>query len=159
MIEFKKLDKTVHDRKSFSCGVPELDDFLKKFAAQNQAAGYSTTHVLVDSDEPAVILGYVTLSTAELDCAHLTDEDRRHFPRYPIPAIRVARLAVALHARNKGYGKGLLGFCIKQVVRVREAVGVRLLVVDAKDEDAAMFYKRFGFVESTKSPLCLYMCV
>lgn len=58
------LYRDVHDRRAFSCGVPALDNFLKRYAAQNQDLGGSITHLLVDSDNPSNILGFVSLSTA-----------------------------------------------------------------------------------------------
>ena len=94
MLLFQKWDKTVHERKTFLCRVPFLDDFLRRYASQNQELGRSTTHVLVDSEAPTNILGFVTLSTAELDFQELSAEDLSRFPRYPVSALRVSRLAV-----------------------------------------------------------------
>lgn len=159
MLLFQKLDKTIHDRKTFGCGIPELDDFLKRYAAQNQASGNSTTHVLVDSDAPADILGYVTLSTAELEFGELSVKDLHRFPRYPVSALRVSQLAVSLQARGKGHGSALLGFSVRQALRIREIAGVRILLVDAKDDEAANFYKHFGFTASVHDPLILYLVV
>lgn len=159
MLLFQKLDKTIHDRKAFCCGVPQLDDFLKKYAAQNQTSGNSTTHVLVDSDAPANILGYVALSTAELEFESLSTEDLRYFPRYPVSALRIGRLAVSVHSRGKGYGSALLGFSVRQALKVREIAGVRILLVDAKDEVAANFYRHFGFTATAHNPLILYLVI
>lgn len=159
MLLFEKLDKSIHDRKTFHCGVPELDDFLKRYAAQNQASGSSTTHVLVDTDAPTNILGYVTLSTAELAFKELSAEDLRHFPRYPVSALRISRLAVSLLARGQGHGSALLGFAVRKALSIREVAGVRILLVDAKDHDAAEFYKHFGFIASAHNPLILYLIV
>ena len=159
MLSFKRLDKSIHDRKGFCCGVPELDDFLKRYAAQNQASGSSTTHVLVDTEAPANILGYVTLSTAELAFRELSAEDLRHFPRFPVSALRISRLAVSLTARGQGHGSALLGFAVRKALEIREVAGVRILLVDAKDLKAADFYKHFGFTASAHTPLILYLII
>ena len=159
MLLFQKLDKAVHDRKSFSCGVPELDRFLKQYAAQNQAAGNSITYVLVDDETPAAILGYVTLSAAELEFEALSTDDLKHFPRYPVPAISVGRLAVSLQNQGRGYGGALLGFATRQALKVGEIAGVRVLLVDAKDDEAARFYKHFGFAECIHHRLTLYLVI
>lgn len=159
MLLFQKLDKAVHDRKAFSCGVPALDDFLRRYASQNQESGSSTTHVLVDSEAPANILGFMTLSTAELDFHELSANDLRRFPRYPVSALRVSRLAVSLDASGKGLGSALLGFAVRQALKVREIAGVRILLVDAKDDKVADFYKHFGFKASMHNPLILYLVV
>ena len=155
MLQFQKLNRAEHDRKAFCCGVPALDDFLRRYAAQNQESGSSTTHVLVDSDNPAKILGFVTLSTAELDFQELSIEDLRRFPRYPVSALRVSRLAVSLDATGKGLGGALIGFAVRQALKVREIAGVRILLVDAKNNNVAEFYKHFGFRASVNNPLVL----
>ena len=159
MLLFQKLDRRVHDRRAFSCGVPELDNFLKRYAAQNQDTGDSTTHVLVDSDNPANILGFVSLSTAQLEFKDLSADDLRHFPRYPVSALRIGRLAVSLQARGKGYGGALLGFSVRQALTVRDIAGVRILLVEAKDEQAENFYKHFGFTASSSCASILYLVI
>lgn len=159
MLQFQKLNKAVHDRKAFCCGIPELDDFLRRYAAQNQESRSSTTHVLVDSETPTQILGFVTLSTAELDFQELSTEDLRRFPRYPVSALRVSRLAVSQEASGKGFGGALLGFAVRQALKVREIAGVRILLVDAKNNNVAGFYKHFGFKSSVNNPLILYLVV
>lgn len=159
MLLFQKLNKVVHDRKAFCCGIPALDDFLRKYAAQNQESGSSTTHVLVESDDPTQILGFVTLSTAELDFQELSIEDLRRFPRYPVSALRVSRLAVSMDASGKGLGGALLGFAVRKALKIREIAGVRILLVDAKNNNAASFYKHFGFRPSVNNPLVLYLII
>lgn len=156
MLIFQKLDKTVHNRKAFQCGVFALDNYLKRYAMQNQTNGLSVTYVLVESEEPSFVLGYVSLSTAHLEFGELSPQDIRHLPRYPVPSILIDRLAVSLENQGKGYGATLLGFAVHQAQMVRGTVGVRLLIVDAKDPDAAKFYKNFGFTETLSNPLLLY---
>ena len=58
------LATSVHDRSGFRCGVPELDDYLRRFAAQQVARGVSAVYVLIDSEQPSQILGFYTLSAA-----------------------------------------------------------------------------------------------
>ena len=159
MLLFQKLDRVVHDRRAFSCGVPALDNFLKRYAAQNQDSGDSTTHVLVDSDNPSNILGFVSLSTAQLEFKDLSADDLRHFPHYPVSALRIGRLAVSLQARGKGYGGALLGFSVRQALKVRDIAGVRILLVDAKDEEAENFYKHFGFTPTSSAASMLYLVI
>ena len=159
MLLFQKLDRSVHDRRAFSCGVPALDNFLKRYAAQNQDSGDSTTHVLVDSDNLANILGFVSLSTAELEFEELSADDLRRFPHYPVSALRIGRLAVSLQARGKGCGGALLGFAVRQALKVRDIAGVRILLVDAKDEEAENFYKHFGFTATSSAASILYLVI
>ncbi len=93
MLEEQPLDPDLHDRAGFTCGISELDDYLRRFAVQHRRKGVSTVHVLVDTDRPSLILGFYTLSAAQVDSAQLSDADRKKLPRYPIPCFRLGRLA------------------------------------------------------------------
>ena len=156
MLIFEKLDPKNHNRDDFSCGVPVLDTYLKKYASQNYRAGDSTTHVLVDTENPKKILGYITLSTASLNLEQVSIEDLRKFRRTPIAAIRVCRLAVSQSNQNQKFGSALLGYAVRKTLALRDTVGVRVLVVDAKDEQVSLFYQRFGFKATENNPLVLY---
>ena len=69
-----------------------------------QRDGISTPHVLVEKVGESYLLGYYSLAAAQLQLAEPQEADRRRLPRYPVPAIRMARLAVATGARGKGHG-------------------------------------------------------
>ncbi len=159
MLAFAKLNKTVHDRKNFSCGSKPLDDYLARYAGQNQKAGNSTTHVLINTDNPKRILGFVSLTSAQLDVSELSLEDFHKVPLFPVPAIRIARLAVDVREQGKSYGRALLAYSVKKTLALREVIGVRILVVDAKDEKAAKFYRKFGFTPTIRFPLKLYLFI
>lgn len=158
-LTFTVLDCTCHDRGSFTCGVAALDDYLRQRAGQHQRDGIATTHVLTDDTQVTRILGYCTLSAAQLCLHELHDEDRARLPAYPVPAIRVGRLAVSLAERGKGYGQLLLGHAVNLAFSVRRTMGVRVLVVDAKDEQAAAFYEGYGFRRTANAALTLYLPV
>ncbi len=159
MLCFEKLDKTWHDRELFSCGVDSLDIFLQRYASQNQVAGNSTTHVLIDSDRPEEILGFVTLASAQIAVSELMPSEARRVPLFPVPSVRIARLAVDSKFQGKHYGKLLLGYSVKKALALRESLGVRALLVYAKDEKTADFYRHFGFVSTKNSPLKLYLFI
>ena len=109
MLVFEKLEPAVHNRQQFSCGNEELDVFLKKYAAQNQRIGQSTTHVLVNTERREEILGFITLCSSALSIEDLNPSDLRRLPRYPIPAIKIARLAVSSRFQGNKVGSALLG--------------------------------------------------
>jgi len=156
-LRFMRLDPRQHDRGSFCCGVEVLDTYLRQQAGQHQREGIATTHVLVDDITPGSILGYVSLAAAQLHLQDLQPPDRKRLPAYPVPATRVGRLAVSSQHRGEGYGRLLLGHAVNSGLSLREKLGVRVLVVDAKDERAAMFYKAFGFQPTTATALTLYL--
>lgn len=156
MLIFEKLEPKVHDRDKFSCGVSVLDTYLKRYASQNYRDGDSTTHVVVDTDDRSQILGYVTLSTSALNLDQIASEELHRFRKNPISAIRVCRLAVSKEHQHHKLGSSLLGYAVHKSRALRDTAGVRVLVVDAKDETVACFYQKFGFRSTVKEPLLLY---
>jgi GNAT superfamily N-acetyltransferase len=157
VLEEKPLDPAAHDRKSFDCGVPELNDYLQRLADQHRRKGIATTFVLVDSDLPSEILGYYSLSAAQVDVGQLADADRKKLPRYPIPCFRIGRLATSKSQQGKGIGKLLLACAVERGLNARRSVAGYALIVDAKNEQAKSFYIHFGFFVLNDSPLTLYL--
>ena len=156
-LSFVVLDGRHHDRAGFSCGVPALDDYLRRRAGQHQRDGIATTHVLIEDTHPTRILGYCSLSAAQLYLQELREEDRKRLPAYPVPAIRMGRLAVSAAEQGKGYGQMLLGHAVNLALSVRQTMGVKVLIVDAKDARAAAFYESFGFHATSDAALTLYL--
>lgn len=144
-LQVLELDGRLHNRAGFDCGVEPLTRYLKVLAAQHRAKGIATTFVLIDSDQPAEILGYYALSAAALSFESLTESDRKGLPAYPIPAVRIGRLAAARSVRRKGFGELLLQNAIRRILQSRGTLGVYAVVVEAKDAAAEGFYRRYGF--------------
>ena len=157
MLLVEQLQPRRHDRAAFACGEPVLDAYLQQKAVQHHRDGISTTHVLVDAGEPSRILGYYTLSAAQLLLTDLQETDRRRMPAYPVPAIRMGRLAVAAHAHGNGHGGHLVAHAVARALALREQLGVRVVIVDALHEKAAGFYRAYGFREATTHPRTLYL--
>lgn len=130
------------DCSQFSSGSPHLDRFFQGFAGQNQFRHHiGVTYVAIAAE---VILGFITVTPAEIAIDALPDERRRQLPRYPLPVLRVARLAVAEHAKGRGIGKALLGFALNLARKTAVEVGCTGVVVDAKPQ-ALAFYLKYGF--------------
>ena len=157
MLLVERLHPKRHDRAGFDCGEPSLDTYLREQAVQHHRAGIGTTHVLVDDVAPARVLGYYTLSAAQLLLTDLQEADRKHLPRYPVPAVRMGRLAVSAGEQGKGHGDYLLGHAVARCLGLREQFGVRVLLVDALHEKAACFYRAYGFREATANSKTLYL--
>ena len=151
------LDPRRHDRNAFACGQASLDDYLQRQAAQHHRDGIATTHVLVDDVARARILGYCTLSAAQLLLSELAAEDQRRLPRYPVPAVRMGRLAVLKGEHGKGYGAALLANAVKRCLSLRRELGVRVLLVDALNDEAVAFYRLYGFRVAGNSARALYL--
>lgn len=157
MLVVEQLQSKRHDREGFACGEPSLDAYLRQQAVQHHRDGISTTHVLVDDVERACILGYYSLSAAQLLLTDLQEADRKRLPNYPVPAIRMGRLAVSVSEHGKGHGDYLLAHAVARCLGLREQLGVRVLLVDALHEKAARFYRAYGFREATASSHTLYL--
>ncbi|MDP1652625.1 MAG: GNAT family N-acetyltransferase [Rhodocyclaceae bacterium] len=157
MFEELPLDPERHDRAGFHCGVPALDDYLHRLALQHVRKSVTTVHVLVDSAASRTILGYYTLSAAEVDSTELDIIERKRLPRYPIPCFRLGRLACRADRRGEGLGKLLLAGAVERCLQAKRLVAAYALIVDAKDDAAAGFYRHYGFTPCANSPLMLYL--
>ena len=141
----ERLDAARHDREGLACGEPSVDEYLRQRASQHQRDGISTTHVLVENVGGSSLLGYYSLAAAQLQLAELREADRRRLPRYPVPAIRMVRLAVATSEQGKGHGVFLLAHAVARCLDLRKQLGVRVMLVDALHDKAARFYRAYGF--------------
>ena len=147
-----------HDRQSFDCGRPELNDWLRNIARQHQDKGLSKTFVAVHDDEPTRICGYYALTLAEVDTQTLSEARRKKLPRL-IPGIRLGRLAVDAQFQGKRLGELLLVDVLERVRLIHQHAGVVGLFVDAIDDEAAAFYAHFGFEAFVDDPLKLFLPV
>jgi GNAT superfamily N-acetyltransferase len=133
------------DRRSFHSGNIELDRFFQRFAGQNQfRVQLGVTHVATEGGE---ILGFATVSAAQVKHASLPAAERKGLPAYPVPVIRLSRLAVSATAQGRGVGAALVRHVNLLAVELAMAkVGCAGVLVDAKPE-AKGFYARYGFIE------------
>lgn len=148
-----------HDRTSFSCGVPALNEYLQKTARQHREKGLSNTYVLVDEESSDTLLGYFTLAFFEVDISSLPEQYSRKLPKAArLPAAKLARLAIDKSCQGKGYGGLLLAEAIKRVVSAaRHSGAITGLFVDAKDAQAQAFYLHFGFIPLNDDPMKLFL--
>jgi ribosomal protein S18 acetylase RimI-like enzyme len=145
-----------HDRAGFDCGVPELNAFLKSTARQHGDKGISRTFVLTGRGGNA-IMGFFTLTLCEVRAEKLPAGYAKRYPRHGLPAVRLARLAVARKHQGKGYGELLLAEALHRTVSIAEHAGVIGLFVDAKNDSARSFYERYGFAALPQQPLHLFL--
>ena len=144
-----------HDRASFDCGVEPLNDFLKKYALQNQKKDVGRTYVVLNED--GRIAGFYTLVFSGVSVEETTPRVASGLGRYPVPVILLARLAVDLREKGRGLGSGLIRDALLRAVSASDIAGLRAVVVHAKDKAAKEFYQRFGFEPSPHNENHLYM--
>lgn len=157
MLEEQPLDPLQHDRQAFTSGVADLDEYLHRFATQQSKKGVSVVRVLVDTDQPKTILGYYTLSAAQIEATELDQQAQRKLPRYPVPCFRLGRLATNLMHQGQGVGRLLVGCAIERCLEARKHVAAYALIVDAKGSAAKRFYEHYGFIPCQDNPMMLYM--
>lgn len=145
-----------HDRASFRCGVEALDEFLKSGARQNAEAGISRTIVAVRSGSTA-ISGFYTVRMGEVQFDLLPADERKRLPRYPVPVVHLARLAVDLRERGKGLGAELLVDAFARALRSTSEIAAAGVEVVAKDDEARAFYAKFGFKSLRDRQLHMYI--
>jgi predicted N-acetyltransferase YhbS len=142
-IEVRKL-RPEDERTSFRSGNLDLDRFFQRFAGQNQFKHHiGTTYVAVES---GVVVGFVTVAPSSIELKSLSPNRRKGLPGYPVPVLRLARLAVDERAQGRGVGLLLLKSALILARTLADDFGCLGVVVDAKPE-AVPFYARYGFEE------------
>jgi GNAT superfamily N-acetyltransferase len=131
------------ERSHFHSGDDDLDRFLHKFAGQNQFRHHIGVTYVATQDER--ILGYATVSPGHIEIDGLPVGQRKKLPRYPLPVLRLARLAVDESAQGQGIGTALLRFILNLAMRMTDDYGCVGVLCDAKP-GAVEFYARYGFV-------------
>lgn len=132
-----------HAREGFSCGVAALDVYLVRQANQDIRRRVSACYVAVEVSSNR-LAGYYTLAAGGVPLTDLPDVLTKRLPRYPsVPVARVGRLAVDQAFQGQKLGGALLADAA--VRAMRSEVAVYALVVDAKDDAAAEFYRHHGF--------------
>lgn len=146
---------TGHDKSIFDCGAPALNDYLRRFARQNEDTGISRTFIGIRPTEPRRIVGYYSLAATSIAFERVPEETRKKLPRYPVPAALLARLAADRAEQGRGIGSVLLVDAYKRVLSAAESLGIGLLVIHAKDDTARRFYMRFNAIPVADEPLHL----
>ena len=130
------------DRSRFRSGDDDLDRFLARYAGQNQFRLHiGTTYVAIDD---GVIVGYATVAACSIDVTGLPRTIAKRLPTYPIPALRLARMAVAQGAQRSGIGALLMKAVFTVARDQARRSGCAFVVVDAKP-GAETYYERWGF--------------
>ena len=147
-----------HDRTSFSCGIPELDDYLRHQASQDAKRKVAAPFVMVD--EARRILGYYTLSAYGVRVAELPPDVARKLPKYPlIPATLLGRLAVSREHHGQKLGKLLLMDALHRSWKNSAQVASVGVVAEAIDESARKFYLHHEFAPLPEHPRKLFIAM
>jgi GNAT superfamily N-acetyltransferase len=142
-----------HARDDFDCGNAALNEWLDRHALVSQASGGSRVYVTTESGS-AVVVGYYALAAAQVESEDAHSRLAKGQPQHrPIPVVLLARLAVDRRHQGRGVGRSLLLDAMVRVASAAERIGVRAMVVHAKNDDARAWYTGFGFEPSPTDPL------
>jgi predicted N-acetyltransferase YhbS len=130
-----------HDVNEFDCGVRALDQWLRQSARTATAAGTAATYVLCRGQR---VIGYYALAMSSIGHQQAPSRLRRGMPD-PVPVVLLARLALDHPEQQSSLGGHLLVDALLRCARGGRQFGARAVVVDAMTEDAARFYRHFGF--------------
>lgn len=144
-----------HRREGFDCGEEALNSYLRRYARQNHERNIARTFVFVDKNNR--VLGYYSLASASIEFESLPAAHAKHAPKYPVPAVRIARLAVDRSIKGKGLGGKLLADALQRILTASSEVAVKVVLVDAKNEAAIEFYRHYGFMGLVDAPKTLFL--
>lgn len=135
----------------------DADRYLKQLARQDADKRVAAPFVAVNPPDTHV-LGYDTLSASVLTLIDLPEELARKLPRYPqLPVTLLGRLAVDQSTKGQGLGEHLLVDALHRSLAHADQIAAMAVVVDAKDESAASFYRHYGFVPLQAQPSRLFV--
>jgi len=145
-----------HNVADFDCGNPLLNNWLKRFAWQNQQANAAKTFVISIKNQ---VVGFYSLAVGSVEHIDAPDRVKKGLALHPIPVMILARLAVDQRYQGKKLGRGLLKDALRRTLQASEYAGIRAIFVYAKDDSAREFYESFGFEPSPVDPLKLMLLV
>lgn len=146
-----------HNRKGFDCGQVALNAFLAQYARKAHENGASKTYVAVDKADGLTILGFYTLSPAQVDFHRVPEVARSGGGRHAVGGFRLGRLAVDKKFHGHGLGGQWLIAAGERCMRASREVGGTALMIDAKDEKVAAWYRLFGAIPLNDTPLSLLL--
>ena len=146
--------EAAHDRTPFNSGSEPLDGYFQRQVTQDIRRRITACFVALTHEQR--LAGYYTLASTSLLLSDLPAAIGKKLPRYPsVPAVRMGRLAVDQHFKGQGLGGALLADALDRAASAE--IAAYAMMVDAKDESAASFYRHHGFIVLPDSPLTLFL--
>lgn len=104
------------------------------------------------------IAGYYTLSQYAVELDVVPPELAKKLPKYPMVSVTLlGRLAVDVRFRGLRLGAALLLDGLSRSLRLSAEIASAGVIVDAIDDSAIAFYKKFGFIQLPKIERRLFL--
>jgi len=147
----------VLSKKAFDCGITELNQYFRQYAFTNDKKTIGRTFVAVKHNIPFKPIGYYTVSSAQIFFNDLPEDMKKGIPRYPVPAMRIGKLAIDLQYQKQGVGAFLLKDVFSRALSLSKEIGLKCILVDAINDKAKSFYMKYGFIQFPEKPLILVL--
>lgn len=138
------------DREGFDCGRESMNHWFRRHAWTNHAAGISRVNVVCDGMSGPII-GYVTLSAAQIERSSLPKSRQRNKPD-PLPATLLGQLAVHKDYQRRGIAGALLLFALRTALRASRDIASWGVILHPLDDGLRKFYARYGFQDLPFGP-------
>jgi len=146
-----------HDRQSFDCGDPAMNDFFRRYARQSHEQNASKTFCAIDVSTPRRVLGFYTITPSSVAHEGVPASMTKGLAQHEIGGFKLARIATDITVSGHGLGGQLLAAAALRCLRIASEVGGVLLIIDAKGERAAQWYASYGAEPLANQPLTLVM--
>jgi GNAT superfamily N-acetyltransferase len=147
---------SAHDRAAFSCEEPSLENYLKTQARQDVSKKLAAVYIMTVNGK--TIAGFYTLSQYTILSGEIPEEIARKLTKHDqVPATLIGRLARHTAHRGTGAGDLLLVDALQRCLVISAQAASWAVVVEAKNDGGADFYKKFGFVALPSHPLKLFL--
>ncbi len=146
--------EAIHNRAIFNCGSEPLDIYFRQQVTQDIRRRVTACFVALTSEQ--AVAGYYTLASTSVPLTGLPARTAKKLPRYPlVPAVRMGRLAIDERFKGQGLGGALLADALHRAFV--SDIAAYAMLVDAKDDEAAAFYRHHGFIPLLDTPLSLFL--
>jgi len=146
-----------HDRQSFDCGNPAMNEFLRRHARQSHVQNAAKTFCAIETSASHRVLGFYTVAPSAVARETVPEAMAKGLPRYDVAGFKLALIATDLTVAGQGLGGQLLAAAARRCLRVAAEAGGVLLIIDAKDDRAARWYAGYGAEPLHGQPLTLVM--
>jgi GNAT superfamily N-acetyltransferase len=146
-----------HDRQSFDCGDPAMNDFFRRYARQSHEQNASKTFCAIDASTPNRVLGFYTVAPSSVARAGVPASMTKGLGQHEVCGFKLARIATDVRVAGHGLGGQLLAAAALRCLRIASEAGGVLLIIDAKSERAVRWYASYGAEPLKNQPLTLVM--